>query len=477
MIARLLRSEDGASALVVAGSMLLIAGMAALVIDVGAGFNERRQDQSAADVASLAAVQFARPSPGCATLSDCLTAAMTNGANEAIAVANASLDDPSQADWSDPAKCASPPAGYPRLSPVSNCVAFSENLERAWVRIPTIDVETTFGGVLGFAALRTSAQAEAEGELDSGSILPFLLPGNAGDTTYNCLKTAGNPSWGECEDLPSTGNFGSMDLFLYGNYVMGTAVQCSGTTNGRLLSNLARGVDHPMSLHQSGAGPGTVEPDFCPIWYAEPNMAFGQPGVGSNLDPGLTVGGSVNSINGPYPGRLSRGGNLMTVRGPQGGNPITTIDDTPLWDYLLPGVCPGVSDVPGMQVCLNAWTSGVMFEDDIADAIRFGFVPEMWEDDFGTPGTPYHIEDFRPVYLDSTYYGCTANSCDIVHTPGMPDAGSCGVAPITTCGVPGSGNDGLVAVTAFILRADMLPEGARWPYPGDPNQVIFSLIR
>ena len=362
-------------------------------------------------------------------------------------------------------------------------MAFTENLEKAWVRIPTVELNTSFGGVLGVDTLQTSAQAEGQTVVDSGSILPFLLPGNAADTEYNCLKTSGNPSWGDCEDLPTTGNFGSMDLFLYGNRVMGTTIECTGDTNGRLLTNLARGVDHPMRSFVAG-GPGVAEANHCPIFSAQPNMALGQPGVGSSLDPGLTYGGSVHSTNGPYPGRLSRGGNRTLVRGSQGSNPETRIDDTPLWDYLVsfPGShpCGTVGDVTSMRACLAAWTlaDGIIFEDSIGDAVRFGFVPQMWEDDFGPPGIPYHIRSFRPVYLDTTLYNCSAITCDIVHTPGISDSGlPCLGQPTTTCGVPGSGNDQLNGVTAFILQAEMLPEDARYPYPGDPNQLIYQLTR
>ena len=45
--------ERGASALLVALSMLMLLGFAALAVDIGAGFNERRQDQNAADAAVL----------------------------------------------------------------------------------------------------------------------------------------------------------------------------------------------------------------------------------------------------------------------------------------------------------------------------------------------------------------------------------------------------------------------------------------
>ena len=46
---RLRSDELGASAVVVALSMLLLLGGTAIVVDLGAGFNERSQDQSAAD--------------------------------------------------------------------------------------------------------------------------------------------------------------------------------------------------------------------------------------------------------------------------------------------------------------------------------------------------------------------------------------------------------------------------------------------
>ena len=47
------RLDRGAAAIIVAISMLVIMGFAALVIDLGAGFNERAQDQSAADASVI----------------------------------------------------------------------------------------------------------------------------------------------------------------------------------------------------------------------------------------------------------------------------------------------------------------------------------------------------------------------------------------------------------------------------------------
>ena len=49
-----LTEERGAAAIFVAVSMILMLGMAALAIDLGAGFNERRQDQTSSDLAAVA---------------------------------------------------------------------------------------------------------------------------------------------------------------------------------------------------------------------------------------------------------------------------------------------------------------------------------------------------------------------------------------------------------------------------------------
>lgn len=57
---RLLHSEDGATAVLVAASILMLASFVALAVDGGLGYDERRDTQGAADMASLAAA-FAGP--------------------------------------------------------------------------------------------------------------------------------------------------------------------------------------------------------------------------------------------------------------------------------------------------------------------------------------------------------------------------------------------------------------------------------
>lgn len=492
------KNDNGASAVLIAFSMVVLLGFAALALDAtGLGFNERRQAQSAADVGSLAAVQFAVPEDiGNGTCTGSATdVAECNGATEAIEVANQTLDDSSLADWNDSSKCGTPPAGF-TVTSVSDCVAFNSNLQRAWVRIPTIEKPTTIARAIGFDSVDTSADSIAGAGVEPpGGVLPFLLPGNAASNNYACLKGFANPDWGPCEDTPVSGNFGSADFYLYGDVNKEWTEKCNGDTNGRLVANIARGVDHPLSTHPTGSGSGTVERDNCPVFSAEPNIVDSQTGIGSNLEQGLVWGGSDYSPS-PYPGKIWDTGGT-TVRNSGGANPSTQINDEPLWNFLvdadddtsLQGTACDDETVKGtppatrpaaMEDCLTyAKTNGkIVFNNDLASSIRFGWVPQIYEDTFS--GNPYYIELFRPVYLDTTWYGCNNNECDVMHTPGIPeDPETCPVEPAETritCGIPGQHNKNLQAITAWILDPSIVPDNAKTPSPGSVNQRSYSLI-
>lgn len=479
--------ERGASAVLVAASLLALMGFAAVAVDLSSAKNSRRQDQSAADVGSLAAVQFAVPVTAgpCAGYSGA-TQARCAGALEAIAVANATLDEPGKANWSvGSGECSSPPAGY-TLAPNSDCVAFNGNLEKAWVQIPTIEAETYFAKVLGFMQVATSAEAIASTtDIVSGHVLPWLVPGNAAGASYNCLKTAGNPKFGVCDDLPAVGNFGSMDFFLYGNSALGSTTKCTGDTNGRLVSNIARGIDHPLGTHPTGVGAGREEDTWCPVFSTQPDMVTGQPGVGSGLEDGLIIGGSSYSTTGSYPGRLiDAGGQLIRNAKPSGTPPSIVVNATPLWTYLEPGILgpcdDSIVDTPTEMTACIAWaksTGTVIFVDALASAQRFGFTPLVWEPDFLTPGAYYHIKGYLPIYIDTVMFDCLPTTCDIAYTPGVASVGSCpaGMSDYMTCGIPGSWNGSLDAVTGYTLSSSIVPAVAKSPYPGASNQRAFNL--
>jgi len=183
----------------------------------------------------------------------------------------------------------------------------------------------------------------------------------------------------------------------------------------------------------------------------------------------------------PYPGRIQDPGGYK-VRNAQGQTPETRIDNTPIWDFLLSGLpapCDSVTTGAQMTTCIAyaKANSLVIFDEAIATSRRFAFTPEMWELNPLPGNSTYHIKRFRPVYLDTSAYGCNNNGCSIIHTPGVADTGSCSIPqPHITCGTPGQGNKSIDAMLIYILSSDILPPGAQNPSPGAENQLRYNLI-
>lgn len=455
------QSERGAVAIIVAAALVMLMGFAAIAVDTGAAFSERRQDQSASDMAALAALQFARGS------SDPATAA-NNGANEAIAVATASLDSPpSAAEWSactDPSR----PGEFTRVSTVSPCISFTGNLQKSRVVTPTIAVGTAFGRVLGVSSIDSSALAEAQADLgQAGRVMPFGLPsGSAGDTEV-CLRDSNNAP-PPC-DGPDQGNFGTVDFSMYGNATLGTIQACNPNPQKGLETNMVVGADHPL-----GTIDGQTREDgvYCPIFNSRPNHIWGRTGIGSALYPGI-VGGTSEYLTSSRPGRLARGSNRVNV---ENGSP--SLDDTPLWSFLNgsgPASCSGVTNTSQMASCISDYRSGgfstPIFQLSIGDAVRFGAVPQLEANAWDNGHKRYGIVDIVPVYLQATYWKCTGSgTCTIIHFPGDAAASS-------GLGSTVNGQNRLNAITAFLLDIDMLPEPLKSNFPSSAEQVDYALVK
>src|SRR5438093_1408259 len=97
-------------------------------------------------------------------------------------------------------------------------------------------------------------------------------------------------------------------------------------------------------------------------------------------------------------------------------------------------------------------TNGVV---DIQRSPRFAFVPELWASQWGSGSGDYLIRRFRPVFLQSTYFGCNANSCSASHDPGE-----------TGSGIPASSNKQLEGLTALLLMNQMFPAAVIDQAPG-----------
>lgn len=500
-------SERGASAILVALSLLLLLGMAALTVDIGGAFDDRRQQQSAADVGSLAAVQYANTNLGSSALcpgslslkqrSACL------GAVEAMSVIAGTMNSRfTAADWT--ACVDSGDGAYPFGSGVSDCISYTVNLRKVRVVLPTSQVSTAFGKIWGVNSIGISSTAEAGADLNSsGAVIPFALGPTGGGSNQACLyaNPTDNLNIPPCNG-PVEGNFGLLDIALYGNDSLGTPEQCGGDTQGNLAANIALGADHELTKW-TGAG-DTVRNDdtYCPIFTALPNEVPTQTG-GSNT--GLENGFFRGTL--AVEGRLMCKGTLSTDTSEEIGrfgfessactdvlnNFPEEMDDTPLWIYLDPGAaaesggaCNGsISTRQEMDACLAGWRAFgsphtiSLFTEDLIESPRFAAVPELLLDPSNGTGD-YLITGFFPVYLETFYMGCSANKCDVVHSPGEISSGSCPdpIDPlINTCGIPANGNKNLRALTAHIFRLDMLPPDIAEHFPSRPGTIEFNLIK
>lgn len=152
--------ERGAAMVAVALSLVVLLIIVAFVVDIGAQRLTRRQAQTAADAAALAAVRILADG---GTRVDAATAAIrltwenTKERNAA----------PTLADWQLRwATCTDPgrPAEYSitAASPVATpCISFTADNTQVRVTLPALSVQTTFAGVMGVRSLSTAAFAEA----------------------------------------------------------------------------------------------------------------------------------------------------------------------------------------------------------------------------------------------------------------------------------------------------------------------------
>jgi len=513
-------SDRGASAVLVAASLVMLMGFAALAVDSGVGFNDRRQQASAADVGALAALQFAKTTLA-TTHPDCIgltgkDKSACRGAEEAIAVIDGTL--PGRYDDAAWGACvdANPPVEYTTagggiVSAISPCISFTNSLQRSRVVLPGTDVETAFGKAIGFDTIRVSAFAEAGLEMNIvGGVLPFAVGPTSGGANQACFAAGDNAviNIDPCSDGVE-GNYGKLDITLYGNEDYATPTICTGSNAQRMSTNLVTGTDHPMKPNPPPGKPlDPVVNDVanCNAISNEVNQVEVLPGNAQ----GAIATGLWGSISNPsLEGRLrckdgdaGEGYPLGTLVSPVGTWPCVNVvnnhpealDHTPLWHYIDPSFNSGpcqygsISNRTEMESCL-AWYKGpgnkpTLFTEAIATSPRFAGVPRLDQDPGSGNSIKYTIKEFLPVYVETLYLGCTANTCSVVHSPGENSAASpppaCPTpltAPMSSCGWTGNGQKLVEAITGFILTLDMLPDSIAESFPFQPGTVVYNLYR
>ncbi len=508
------RSESGATAILIAISMVVLMGFTAVAVDSGILFSDRRQQQSAADGGALAAVQFAKTTlatSNCGALSG-IDYAACRGAEEAIDVVEGTLPGRYAlvGDW-DTCVDATKPAEFTQTSTLSDCISFTDNLQKARVVLPGTEVDTAFAGVIGVNTVKVGAFAEALMDLhQSGGVLPFAVgPAGAG-SNQACFtaQSSGNLNIDPCT-TSTEGNFGKLNLRLYGNATLDTPEICTGGTAQRMSTNIVLGSDHPIEV--AAKSPGTVNDNTNCALITNP---VDEVETWTGNAAGALADGFFNGIGSPVvEGRLSCKDGDATENPAQGfvsqdcvdinNNLPEAIDHTPLWYYITPGAnsevvggacAPGggaVTNRAEMVACLagwNAWPTATglahtmsLFEPELSDSPRFAAVPILNNNPGGGFGT-YLITGFLPIYIETIYFKCNANTCDMVHSPGEnSDAAQPSACPspltatISSCGWESNGNKGIEAVSSFVMTLDMLDPEVAENFPNQDGTIVFNL--
>jgi hypothetical protein len=499
-----LKSTDrGASAVLLAFSMVLLIGLAAIAVDLSNGFNQRRQDQTAADIGVMAGAIEAPANP--AVIRDEIL-----DFTERNVIGSYS---DWQAKWEScvDSERASLNAGGFNFVPVPapsgwgtsriDCISIDQG---GFVRVvlPPLEFDTSFAGVIGVDEMRTRADAIARiTGRGGGGILPFGLLAGAGEGQHICLRdSAGGHAQEPC-DGPDAGNFGALESPLYGTQPNGPSRNCNGSPKKDVLAiNIAIGIDHLVTFDSDGSSGNEIR-DTCG------NMDAGYTPDTLNTFTGISNGLVEGLATGPVPGGFTP--RLQNTSNPKRYVYGSNLDDKPLWEYIdpaltssqVPASCvrssfnsgpattdyslppDGVNDAPNswqhMSYCFDQYLnttnmgtpwSAVLFLHDssgvsIADSPRFAYVPQFWETTFGSGNSWRHVKRFKATWLQATWWK-KGNSINAFH-PGEPGTFNQG------------GNWSLIQLSGIVIPDKALPMELRGDPPpsGGVSPFVAELFR
>jgi hypothetical protein len=481
--------ERGATAILIAISLLLLIGMAAVAIDIGAGKNERRLDQNTADASVMAA--------GVELM---ISGSVQEAVNAVKQYANTNLGRTvDQAEWT---ACADSEA-LPILSTVipgviggSPCISFGNNSQgiafaKVRVRVPNQSVPTTFGRVLGALSIETSAAAEADMDavLNSGAF-PSAIFANAQQGESFCIKTGTGSSNAASCGSPSSGDFGNFVPYFYTELAPGNpSTYCtSGNQPFPLSRVVADGLDHFLGTTPVIPGNRRNGAD-CPSFAgpAFPNRLDSGSGYSnSDITDGLIVGGNYD---GPYTGRLTR---KVWPSGTYGVANIFSfqVDNRPLWTYIDPSAAatgpaacslaatgPTQNDGTNeadyilaqtrLTQCLSSNPPDGLFgadTDGVAGADiylspRLTIVPKYHQVlPIGNNSCCYDVKDFTPVFIEGVWTNNGPQwTCDgsMINVPGdycQHEPGRTGTISITA-----AGQRKIDSASATVVSCEVLP--------------------
>lgn len=452
------RDERGAVLILSSLSVVALLGFAAFAVDLAAAWSQDRQNQGAVDTGSIAG--------GIQTSGQTRDAAIARAETEIVRITYSSLSPPMSFEEWEAAWTACLDADRPLsyTTPTgTDCISFTDSLERLRVRIPDVNVPTSFGKVIGRDTIVTSAAAEMEIAINAiGQVLPVGLSSTAAADTHVCLKTGPSTLPSAICNGPDNGNFAFLDITQFGNISYNTLRICTGTTAERMIRSIAQGVDHPIDNAPAAASPPRSDGVWCDQGNINSRPYSLQTETG-NMS-GVLHDGLIEGLAG-ITGRLLRSETLVPVASSQ-------IDDTPIWSMLTDygnGICGYPTTHAAVITCLDTvWQpdDGPIFDDMIIEQARWGWVPVFFSGDYGNGTTLHNIAQFVPVWLQTTLWKCNSTTCRAIHNPGEPLGGT----------GAGSGNTQIEALTAIQIPADALSPWIIAAGPGGDGFVRYTII-
>jgi hypothetical protein len=307
------RDDSGVVLILVALGLVIIVIFTAFAVDMGGLYAARRQDQTAADMGALAAVQE-----------------MANGESAIVDVAKSFSHDTlettlTDAEWDT---CPRPDtAALARQAATASCISYDGSQVR--VRLPDQHWPAGFGQVVGIGDYRHSAFAIA-GLVRGGfgSVLPYFVTSSQSANGYECLIADG-PSF--CD--PNSGKFFQVRFSWHTPTCVNGGSQSLEDT--MFENNTATGVDHLLSLFH-----GTELLDTAPGCPLNPNSAEAVTGNrAAETRRGLLLGSSYRDGDSARLRRTGDGGPSL----PRTTGFGVSLDDTPLWWFIPPDYGPGES--------------------------------------------------------------------------------------------------------------------------------------
>lgn len=216
--------------MLMAGLLLtFLMALAALIVDLGNAMQIRRKAQSSADAVALAGAQ------------DLPTAQTVVTTVKTYAIENYGVPVSAWVGCTD----ADALTRKPDLTANTNsCISINEAFTKVRVRMPTTDVKTAFGKVIGVSTVAVSASATAQALLRSDDrIIPAAVTASMGMGNL-CIENSGNNT--SCA-ARSSGNFGSLDSPRVNIY----KPSASEDPNS-LRVNYAMSIDHDISIWSTG---------------------------------------------------------------------------------------------------------------------------------------------------------------------------------------------------------------------------------